>query len=288
LELIGAIALAVLAIVGAATSRQLADEFKAWSPWIVRKIIRCAVRQLPEDQRERFSEEWQAHVNDIPGDAGKLIVALGFLAASREISSGSARDRRFALNKRAFDIIFSVIGLAIVMPLMILIGVAIKLDSSGPIFVRHTRAGYNNKSIRMLRFRSTASGDGDASTQALYGGPRVTRVGRILRRGNFDELPQLFNVLFGQMSMVGPRPLPIEVNRLFQQQIPTLSRRRNAKPGITGWAQVNGSRGEISTLEKMQRRFERDVFYVDNRSLLLDLKIILMTLFSKGAWVNEE
>jgi lipopolysaccharide/colanic/teichoic acid biosynthesis glycosyltransferase len=114
----------------------------------------------------------------------------------------------------------------------------------------------------------------------------ITRVGRILRRTNIDELPQLVNVLLGEMSIVGPRPHPIALNEAFAERISPLSRRHKVKPGITGWAQVHGHRGETDTLEKMRRRIECDLYYIDNWSFLLDIKIIVMTLFSKRAYTN--
>jgi lipopolysaccharide/colanic/teichoic acid biosynthesis glycosyltransferase len=114
----------------------------------------------------------------------------------------------------------------------------------------------------------------------------VTRVGRILRRTNLDELPQLVNVLLGEMSIVGPRPHPIALNEAFAERISPLSRRHKVKPGITGWAQANGYRGETDTIEKMRERIECDLYYIDNWSFLLDIKIIAMTLFSKRAYTN--
>ena len=114
----------------------------------------------------------------------------------------------------------------------------------------------------------------------------VTRVGRILRRTNLDELPQLVNVLLGEMSIVGPRPHPIALNEAFAERISPLSRRHKVKPGITGWAQVHGHRGETDTIEKMGRRIECDLYYIDNWSFLLDIKIIVMTLFSRRAYTN--
>jgi lipopolysaccharide/colanic/teichoic acid biosynthesis glycosyltransferase len=261
-ELIGTIVLAALAIVGAATSQQLTDEFKAWSPWIIRKIIQRAVRQLPEDQRERFAEEWRAHTDEVPGDVGKLVVALGFLSAAREISSGSARDRLSEIGKRLFDIAFSGFFLAALFPLCVVAAVAIKLESRGPILLRHTLYGYNNKTIRILAFRS------EVMTKKANG-PPVTRVGSVLRRLNLDMLPQLLNVLSGEMSLVGPRP-----HSNLEGQLPP-----NVKPGITGWAQINGFREEYAdSLQQMRIRLDRDQFYANNRSFLLDLKIFLKTL----------
>ena len=128
--------------------------------------------------------------------------------------------------------------------------------------------------------------DGNQFTQAIKNNSRVTRLGRILRLTNIDELPQLINVLFGEMSLVGPRPHPTALNDLFNSMIGRFSRRHNVKPGITGWAQINGYRGVTDTLEKMQRRIEYDLYYIDNWSLMFDIKIIIMTLFSKKAYFN--
>jgi lipopolysaccharide/colanic/teichoic acid biosynthesis glycosyltransferase len=122
--------------------------------------------------------------------------------------------------------------------------------------------------------------------QATTNDSRLTRLGGVLRRTNVDEFPQLINVLRGEMSLIGPRPHPIALNAVFQERIAPFSRRHNVKPGITGWAQVNGFRGETDTIEKMQRRIECDLHYIDNWSFMLDLKIMMMTLFSKGAYRN--
>ncbi len=189
--------------------------------------------------------------------------------------------------KRAFDAAASAAGLLLLAPIFALVALMIKLDSPGPVFFRQTRHGYNNEPIRVFKFRSMATAnDAEAFRQAKRNDPRVTRVGRFLRRSNLDELPQLFNVLSGEMSIVGPRPHPVALNKAFEQEIRPFSRRHNVKPGITGWAQVNGYRGETDTLEKMQRRFEHDLYYIDNWSFALDMKIILMTLFSKSAYSN--
>jgi Undecaprenyl-phosphate glucose phosphotransferase len=189
--------------------------------------------------------------------------------------------------KRAFDICIASLALVLLSPFLLSVSLAIKLSSRGPVFFRQTRHGYNNEVIRVLKFRSmTTTDDGRHFIQAVKNDPRVTRIGRILRRTNIDELPQLANVLLGEMSIVGPRPHPIALNEAFAERISPLSRRHKVKPGITGWAQVNGYRGETDTVEKMRRRIECDLFYIDNWSFLLDIKIILMTLFSKRAYAN--
>jgi Undecaprenyl-phosphate glucose phosphotransferase len=189
--------------------------------------------------------------------------------------------------KRAFDLVAASIGLIMLAPLFVTVAAAIRLESRGPVFFRQTRHGFNNELIHIFKFRSMHTiEDGHNFTQAVKNDPRVTAVGHFLRKTNIDELPQLFNVLFGQMSLVGPRPHPIALNDLFEQQITPLSRRHNVKPGITGWAQVNGFRGETDTLEKMQRRLQHDFYYIDHWSFLFDMQIIMMTLISKKAYCN--
>jgi Undecaprenyl-phosphate glucose phosphotransferase len=189
--------------------------------------------------------------------------------------------------KRAFDVAAAIAGLILVSPVLIVVSLAIKLDSRGPVLFRQTRHGYNNEPIRVLKFRSmTVMEDGDNFRPVVRHDPRVTRLGRFLRHTNIDELPQLFNVLVGDMSIVGPRPHATSQNEVFGELISSFSRRHNVKPGITGWAQVNGCRGDTDTLEKMQRRVELDLHYIDNWSLLLDLKIIVLTFFSRKAYWN--
>jgi lipopolysaccharide/colanic/teichoic acid biosynthesis glycosyltransferase len=161
------------------------------------------------------------------------------------------------------------------------------LESRGNVFFWQKRHGYNNTTIEVVKFRTMYETDDDnCFVQAKPADGRVTHVGRLLRRTNIDELPQLFNVLIGNMSIVGPRPHATAHNEMFEGRILPFSRRHNIKPGITGWAQVNGHRGETDTLEKMQRRVEHDLYYIDNWSFLLDMKIILLTLFSKRAYIN--
>jgi len=189
--------------------------------------------------------------------------------------------------KRAFDIVVAATALVVLAPLFLIVAVAIKLESKGSVFFWQKRHGYNRTTIGVAKFRTMVTcEDGRHFVQARPGDSRVTHVGRILRRTNIDELPQLFNVLIGNMSIVGPRPHATAHNEMFEGRILPFARRHNIKPGITGWAQVNGHRGETDTLEKMQRRVEHDLYYIDNWSFLLDVKIILLTLFSRRAYVN--
>jgi Undecaprenyl-phosphate glucose phosphotransferase len=189
--------------------------------------------------------------------------------------------------KRAFDVAAAIVGLIVASPLFVIVPLAMKLDSRGPVLFRQTRHGFNNEPIRVLKFRSmTVMEEGDNFRPVTRHDPRVTRLGRFMRHTNIDELPQLFNVLVGDMSLVGPRPHATSQNEVFAELISSFFRRHNVKPGITGWAQVNGYRGETDTLEKMLRRVEHDLYYIDNWSLLLDIKIIVMTLFSRKVYWN--
>ena len=192
--------------------------------------------------------------------------------------------------KRGLDVCIAGLGLFLFSPLLGLISIAIKLDSAGPIIFRQDRHGYDNEIISVMKFRTMYIVEDGATaetfTQAKANDERVTPLGRILRRTNLDELPQLLNVLRGEMSIVGPRPHAIAHNRMFEEQIAPFSRRHNVKPGLTGWAQVNGLRGETDTHEKMRRRVEYDLYYIDNWSFMFDVKIILMTVFSRSAYMN--
>jgi len=189
--------------------------------------------------------------------------------------------------KRAFDVVAAIAGLILFSPLFLCAAVAIKLDSPGPIFFWQKRHGYNKQEVKVLKFRTMrTTEDGNDFQQVRKNDHRVTHVGRILRSSNIDELPQLINVLMGQMSLVGPRPHACAHNDMFEGQILPFARRHNVKPGITGWAQVNGARGETDTLEKMRQRIEYDLYYIDNWSFLFDVKIIVMTLFSRKSYLN--
>jgi putative colanic acid biosynthesis UDP-glucose lipid carrier transferase len=179
------------------------------------------------------------------------------------------------------DRILALAGLIVLSPLLLLVALAIKLDSAGPVFFRQRRLGFNNDEFYVLKYRTmmVAEDDPNAITQATRADPRVTRVGAILRRTSIDELPQLLNVLRGEMSLVGPRPHAIAHNRQYAEIVDQYLGRHRVKPGITGWAQVNGLRGETDTLEKMRQRVEYDLYYIDNWSLLFDLRILLLTPF---------
>jgi Undecaprenyl-phosphate glucose phosphotransferase len=191
------------------------------------------------------------------------------------------------MEKRALDLIFASAGLLLLTPLLIAIAVLIKLDSPGPVFFLQRRFGFNQKPFQIIKFRSMRTcEDGPVVRQARKDDPRVTRIGRWLRRWNLDEVPQLFNVIKGDMSLVGPRPHALAHDRDYEGRISTYARRHNVKPGITGWAQIHGLRGETDTDEKMRRRVEHDLHYIDNWSVWLDLQILVRTVISRASYRN--
>ncbi len=189
--------------------------------------------------------------------------------------------------KRLFDLLAAGSGLALLTPLLLVVMALIKLDSTGPVFFLQRRYGFNQREFRIVKFRTmTTLDDGDEIRQAVRGDPRITRIGRWLRRWNIDEIPQLFNVLAGDMSLVGPRPHALTHNHDYERKISLYARRHNVKPGITGWAQIHGFRGETNTDDKMRLRVEHDLYYIDNWSLWLDLRILIQTVLSPAAYRN--
>jgi len=185
--------------------------------------------------------------------------------------------------KRAFDILFSLTAILITSPIMIFIAIGVKLSSPGPIFFKQERVGLNNKTFNMLKFRSMRVEDPNKEKfqWTTENDPRKTKFGSFIRKTSLDELPQFFNVLFGDMTIVGPRPeRPYWVNK-FKEEIPEYMLRHYAKAGITGWAQVNGWRGDTS----IEERIKCDNYYIQNWSLWFDIKIIFMTIF-KG-FINK-
>ena len=188
--------------------------------------------------------------------------------------------------KWLFDKLIGGTMLVFALPLMALIAIAIKLDSRGPVLFKQKRYGFNNDTIDVYKFRSLRADAADltASKQVTKDDPRVTRVGRIIRKTSLDELPQLFNVVFkGNLSLVGPRPHAINAKaetKLYDEAVDGYFARHRVKPGITGWAQINGWRGETDTHEKIQQRVEHDLYYIENWSLLLDFYIVVRTPFA--------
>ncbi|RCV92189.1 undecaprenyl-phosphate glucose phosphotransferase [Vreelandella rituensis] len=183
--------------------------------------------------------------------------------------------------KRLEDILVGGLISILILPVCIGIAVAIKFSSPGPVLFKQYRTGANGTQFKVYKFRSMEVHEekGGSVTQARQGDPRVTKLGAFLRRTSLDELPQFYNVLQGRMSIVGPRPHALAHNEYYKDLVESYMRRHKVKPGITGWAQVNGLRGETDTLEKMERRVEYDLWYIDNWSVWLDLRIIFLTIF---------
>jgi Undecaprenyl-phosphate glucose phosphotransferase len=227
------------------------------------------VRIAAHASRLKLSKRAYSYIGDVP-----------FLAVfDRPLSDWNA-----AL-KAVFDRIVAALALVGLSPLLLLVALAIKLDSKGPVFFRQMRHGFNNEMIGVFKFRSmhTALADANGEKQVTKGDKRVTRVGRFIRKSSIDELPQLFNVLRGELSLVGPRPHATGSkagNVLYQEVVDGYYARHRMKPGITGWAQINGWRGETDTTEKLERRVEHDLYYIEHWSLPFDLYILAMTPLS--------
>lgn len=188
----------------------------------------------------------------------------------------------WAIVKRSFDFVASLLGLIILSPLLLIIAIGVKCSSPGPILFKQTRVGYQRKEFQMLKFRSMRQNDEEETAWTTDTDPRRTKIGAFLRKTSLDELPQLINVLKGDMSLVGPRPeLPHFVEQ-FKETIPYYMVKHQVKPGMTGWAQVNGCRGDTS----IEKRVELDLWYIDHWSAGLDIKILFKTFF--GGMINQE
>jgi putative colanic acid biosynthesis UDP-glucose lipid carrier transferase len=228
----------------------------------------------------RFIPEW--------GDIRLLNHKVSHIAGVYSLDlSCSPMDGPPRLLKRLEDLILGTLIALLISPICVMIALAIRFTSHGPILFKQYRTGINGKRFKVYKFRSMVvhrENPGDV-TQATRNDARITRVGAFLRRTSLDELPQFFNVLQGRMSIVGPRPHALSHNEYYKDLVESYMQRHKVKPGITGWAQVSGYRGETDTLEKMQKRVEYDLWYIDNWSLWLDLKIIFLTVF-KG-FINK-
>ncbi|WP_153954074.1 undecaprenyl-phosphate glucose phosphotransferase [Cupriavidus necator] len=188
--------------------------------------------------------------------------------------------------KAIFDRTFAALVLIALSPLFLIIGILIKRDSPGPVFFKQERLGMDGRVIHVYKFRSMkVHAEHGTVTQATKGDSRITPIGAFLRRTSLDELPQFINVLKGEMSVVGPRPHAMAHNNMYKEQLDFYMLRHRVKPGITGWAQINGYRGETDTLDKMARRVEHDIFYIRNWSFWMDVRIIFWTAF-KG-WTGR-
>lgn len=185
-----------------------------------------------------------------------------------------------SIKKRVFDILFSLVVIVFVLSwLTPLIAILIKLSSPGPVFFRQWRSGKDNKPFRVIKFRSLAVNEDAHTKQVTRGDSRITPVGKFLRKSNLDELPQFFNVLAGSMSVVGPRPHMLRHTETYSKILGQYMIRHFVKPGVTGWAQVNGFRGEIKREDQLRKRIEHDIWYLEHWSPWLDIRIIFLTLF---------
>jgi putative colanic acid biosynthesis UDP-glucose lipid carrier transferase len=223
----------------------------------------------------RFIPEW----GDLPLLNHKVSNIAGVY--SLDLSCSPMDEGPARLVKRLEDILIGGMIALLILPICLLIALSIKLSSPGPVLFKQYRTGINGRKFKVYKFRSMVvhkERNGEV-TQARREDPRVTRIGAFLRRTSLDELPQFFNVLQGRMSIVGPRPHALAHNEYYKDLVESYMQRHKVKPGITGWAQVNGYRGETDTLDKMQKRVEFDLWYIDNWSLWLDIKIIFWTIF---------
>ncbi|MCX5514941.1 undecaprenyl-phosphate glucose phosphotransferase [Kaistia algarum] len=229
-------------------------------------VLPVDIRLSALGSRLRFTPRAYSYVGDVP-----------FLDLLDRPISG-----RDALAKRIFDLVVGTIALVLLSPILLATAIAVRLDSPGPILFRQRRLGFNNEVIEVLKFRSMYHhlSDPAAKVAVTRDDSRVTRVGRFIRRTSIDELPQLVNVLRGELSLVGPRPHAVNAHtadRLWEEVVDGYFARHRVKPGITGWAQINGWRGEIDVPEKIQRRVEYDLHYIERWSLLFDFYILLVT-----------
>ena len=256
------------------------DDVFVLVPWVeTAEVERCidaflrvpaALHLRPGSVLDRFPDMQVARVGRLSGiNIGRRPLNLGEIVL-----------------KRALDLTLAVIALVALSPLLALIAAAIKLDSPGPVFFRQKRYGFNQQPFGVFKFRSMRAEQNAVFKQATRNDSRITRTGAFLRRSNLDELPQLLNVIKGEMSLVGPRPHAMAHDRSFERRIALYARRHNVRPGITGWAQVNGFRGETLTDLDMERRVTCDLHYIDNWSIWLDIQIMIQTIVSRRAYRN--
>jgi exopolysaccharide biosynthesis polyprenyl glycosylphosphotransferase len=217
-------------------------------------------------------------INHLGSDASAEKFPLQGSVSLRGLENPARRHLSSEIMKRVLDLTIAGPALLCLLPFLVMIAVAIKLDSRGPILFRQTRRGLNGKPFKIYKFRTmSVLEDGSTIEQAKREDCRVTRIGRWLRCTSIDELPQLVNVIKGEMSLVGPRPHAQAHDEYYGALIENYIFRQVAKPGITGWAQINGARGATPELDDMRRRVELDLWYVQQRTLTLDLKIIILT-----------
>jgi Undecaprenyl-phosphate glucose phosphotransferase len=230
--------------------------------WVLPVDIRLSAHM----SKLRFTSKAYSYVGEVPV----------FDIADRPISDWNL------IFKWLFDKIVALVAIIVFSPVMIATAISIKLESKGPVIFKQKRHGFNNELIEVYKFRSmyTDRSDANASKLVTRNDPRVTRVGRFIRKTSIDELPQFFNVLKGELSVVGPRPHALQAkadNKLYYEAVDGYFARHKVKPGVTGWAQINGWRGETDTVDKIMQRVHHDLYYIENWSILLDLYILFMT-----------
>ncbi|MEM7498349.1 MAG: undecaprenyl-phosphate glucose phosphotransferase [Pseudomonadota bacterium] len=255
---------------------------------------------LPWNEEALISETMEA-LRELPINVSVSTDLIGYQLAFRPVMGDAAQLPVFEVVQRPIsgwsfmlkaleDYVLGALIILVLSPLLIATAIAIKLDSPGPVLFRQKRLGFNNKEFEIYKFRSMRHNvePEQVTIQATRDDPRVTRVGRLIRATSIDELPQLFNVMEGTMSLVGPRPHALDHNEDYGRRIRGYFARHKVKPGITGWAQVNGLRGETQSIATMQARVEHDVYYAENWSLLFDIRILIGTmiivLFQKNAY----
>jgi putative colanic acid biosysnthesis UDP-glucose lipid carrier transferase len=243
--------------------------------------------------REQVAEpsEWaQAGETAAPRQAAALrLVGVPKHARSDAVPRFRARSKSYLIGKRTFDLVAALLLFIAVSPVLLAAAIAIRLESRGPALFMQWRLGLNGRPFRILKLRTlTVVEDGDAIRQVTRNDLRLTRVGCLLRKLSIDELPQLFNILRGEMSLVGPRPHAVAHDQYYARLIENYALRQSVKPGITGWAQIHGLRGGTATLDEMRRRVRFDIWYVRRAGIGLDLRILIATpravLCRRNAW----
>ena len=243
-----------------------------------------ALCNAPQPQTARLIDELSVLPVDVwlcPAEFDMPILGTSRLGALSllQVKPKPIRDWGYVI-KLTLDYVLGAISLILFAPLMLAVALAIKLDSPGPVLFKQRRHGYNHRLIHVYKFRTMrVTEDGAVVVQARKDDDRITRIGKFLRRTSIDELPQLFNVLKGEMSLVGPRPHAVAHNQLYCARLERYANRHCVKPGMTGWAQIHGFRGPTEDPEKMRKRVQMDLYYIENWSISLDLKIIALTPF---------
>jgi len=228
------------------------------------KVLPVSVRLLP-DLRVRSLTEYSS-------SARQNVLSVEILRAPLTTTE--------QVVKRAIDVVVATLTLLALAPLMLLTAIAIKLEGRGPVIFRQSRKGFNGQQFVVLKFRTmSVQENGSQLTQAKRNDPRVTKIGKLLRAASIDELPQLINVLRGEMSVIGPRPHALAHDNQFENLLSDYAFRHHVKPGITGWAPCNGARGATPTVEHIQERVRLDLWYINNWSLWLDFQIVVKTFF---------